>query len=219
MAIRDNIERLKKQVPAGVTIIAVSKTHPVDLIMEAHTAGHRVFGENKAQEMQKKHEQLPADIEWHMIGHMQTNKVKYIAPFVRLIHSVDSLHLLQEIDKRAKQNERVIDCLLQIFIASEETKFGFSFDEAERLLASDELKSLEHVRITGLMGMATNTRDENRIRGEFHGLKGFFDHLRTAHPGLDILSMGMSSDYRIAIEEGSTMIRVGSLIFGSRSYE
>lgn len=229
MSIRTNLEKLKEEIPPHVTLIAVSKTHPVDLIMEAHTAGQKIFGENKAQEMQKKHEQLPQDIEWHLIGHLQTNKVKYVAPFVKLIHSVDSIHLLEEINKRAKHHNRTIDCLMQVFIADEETKFGLSTEEAEKILFSEELKKMENVCITGLMGMATNTKDENKIRSEFRSLKKFFDKLssirttnlpvRQAGSELRTLSMGMSSDYRIAIEEGSNMVRVGSLIFGDRNYD
>lgn len=218
MSIASNIQQLKSGIPAHVTLVAVSKTKPVEAIREAYDAGQRVFGENKVQEMADKYEQLPKDIEWHLIGHLQTNKVKYIAPFVHLIHSIDSVKLLQEINKQAKKNDRVIDCLLQVHIAKEETKFGMDFEEVNALLGSEELRSFENVSIRGLMGMATFTEDETTIHNEFRSLSQFFkqkkNEIRTAQ--FDILSMGMSGDYRIAIEEGSTMIRVGSSIFGAR---
>jgi PLP dependent protein len=218
MSIADNIQKLKDEIPPHVTLVAVSKTKPVEAIMEAYNAGHKIFGENKVQEMTAKHEQLPGDIEWHLIGHLQTNKVKYIAPFVHLIHSVDSIKLVQEIDKQGKKNGRVIDCLLQIHIAMEETKFGLSFEEAETLLTSGQLRSLDNVRIRGLMGMATFTDEEQKVRNEFRSLADFFKNKKKDQGSayFDILSMGMSGDYRIAIEEGSTMVRVGSSIFGSR---
>jgi len=221
MPIRDNIERIKKDIPPHITLIAVSKTYPIDSIMEAHTSGQKVFGENKAQEMRDKEKQLPMDIEWHLIGHLQTNKVRMIAPFVKLIHSVDSLSLLQEINKRAVTNKRTIDCLLQIFIAREETKYGLTMEEAEQLILSEDMKALTNIRIAGLMGMATNTTNKEQIRNEFKGLKVFFDKLNKLsiiNCQLSILSMGMSSDYKIAMEEGSTMIRIGSNIFGERNY-
>ncbi len=219
MRIADKLQLLKSPLPPQVTLIAVSKTHPAEIVQEAYNAGQRLFGENKVQEMAEKATLLPKDIEWHLIGHLQSNKVKYIAPFVALIHAVDSLHLLKEINKHALKNNRTITCLLQVHIAKEETKFGFSYEECEALLHSKELAGLEYVRIAGLMGMATNTDDEAQIRSEFRGLSNFFyqHQQRVSHNiKLKILSMGMSSDYKIAIEEGSTMIRVGSSIFGSR---
>ena len=221
MNISENLQKIKFSIPENVDLIAVSKTHPPELIMEAYAAGQRVFGENKVQEMTAKAEHLPKDIQWHLIGHLQSNKVKYIAPFVTLIHSVDSLSLLKEIDKQAKKNNRSINCLLQIYIANEETKFGLSYAECEQLLRSPEFKSLQNVRIVGLMGMATNTENQEQIRKEFRELKTFFDHLNKSsilNSQLSTLSMGMSSDYKIAIEEGSTMVRVGSSIFGHRDY-
>jgi pyridoxal phosphate enzyme (YggS family) len=208
--IAENIAQLKNQLKKQ-TLIAVSKTKTIEQITEAYHAGQRDFGENRVQEVVPKHEALPKDIRWHVIGHLQTNKVKYIAPFVYLIHSVDSENLLEEINKQAAKYNRVIPVLLQIFIAQEETKFGFSFEEAEKILHENPEKKYPNVRIEGLMGMATNTEDENQVRREFHSLKNFFDHTK-----LQILSMGMSSDWKIAIEEGSTMIRVGSSIFGER---
>jgi len=221
MSIADNINNLKKETEArGVKLIAVSKTKPADVLMEAYNAGQRVFGENNVQEMVEKQQQLPNDIEWHLIGHLQSNKVKYIAPFISLIHSVDSLKLLQEIDKQAAKNKRVIDCLLQIYIADEETKFGLGFDEAIELLRSEEFSALKNVRIVGLMGIATNTDSEKQIKDEFYELHTFFDGIKTSffrkEDSFKELSIGMSADYKIAIEEGSTMVRVGSLIFGQR---
>jgi len=218
MSIKENLHHIKSALPSGVTLIAVTKTHPVEKLMEVYNAGHRIFGENKVQEMCDKYEALPKDIEWHLIGHLQSNKVKYIAPFVSLIHSVDSLKLLQEINRQALKNGRVIDCLLQIYIAAEETKFGLSFEEAEELLSCEAFQQLRNIRITGLMGMATNTEDQAQVRNEFRSLKAFFDRLKPSYPALSIISMGMSSDYHVAIGEGSTMIRVGSSIFGNRNY-
>ncbi|MCW3101936.1 MAG: YggS family pyridoxal phosphate-dependent enzyme [Bacteroidetes bacterium] len=218
MSIKENLHHIKSSLPPGVTLIAVTKTHPPEKLMEVYNAGHRIFGENKVQEMCDKYEVLPKDIQWHLIGHLQSNKVKYIAPFVSLIHSADSLKLLQEIDKQALKNSRVIDCLLQIYIADEETKFGLSFEEAEELLSSEAFQQLRNIRITGLMGMATNTDDQEKIRSEFRSLRSFFDRLKPSHPSLRHISMGMSSDYLLAIEEGSTMVRVGSSIFGNRNY-
>jgi pyridoxal phosphate enzyme (YggS family) len=216
-----NIEQIKKELPAGTTLVAVSKTKPVSDIQEAYEAGHRDFGENRVQEMCTKQEQLPGDIRWHMIGHVQRNKIKYMAPFVHLIHGVDSLKTLREIDKQAKKNKRIIDCLLQVHIAEESTKFGFSLQEVEDLVHSGELDFLEHTRIKGLMGMATFTDDSEQIRREFRSLKQLFDSLSqgsyTPYTST-ILSMGMSGDYRIALEEGSNMIRIGSAIFGARDY-
>ncbi len=221
MTITDNIqffnEKLKE---TSCRLIAVSKTKPAETIEEAYQAGQHIFGENKVQELVPKYEALPKDIEWHLIGHLQSNKVKYIAPFVSLIHSVDSLSLLQEINKQAQKHNRVINCLLQIYIAQEETKFGLDFAEAESLLKSNELGNLKNISITGLMGMATNTDDTVQIRQEFKSLKQFFDKMKSqtlqSNVNLQEISMGMSSDWEIAVEEGSTLIRVGSAIFGSR---
>jgi pyridoxal phosphate enzyme (YggS family) len=214
--ITENLDRIKRTLPADVTLVVVTKTHPIEKLQEVYNAGHRIFGENRVQEMLEKQPLLPPDVEWHLIGHLQTNKVKYIAPFVRLIHSIDSLKLLEEVNKQAAKNNRVIDCLLQIYIAKEETKFGLDFKEAEALLNSEAFKKLKNIRIAGLMGMATNTENKEQVRSEFRSLKTFFDRLGTLHAPLSILSMGMTSDHQIALEEGSTMIRVGSAIFGSR---
>ena len=211
-----NIEKINQQIGQNVRLIAVSKTKPVELLMEAYHAGQLLFGENKVQEMVTKHEQMPKDIEWHMIGHLQSNKVKYIAPFVSLIHSVDSLRLLETINKEAAKNNRVIDCLLQVFIADEETKFGMDEMELQALFDSESYQQMKNIRIVGLMGMATNTDDNNKIRTEFRKLKSLFDTFNIQHLAFSILSMGMSSDYMIAVEEGSTMVRIGSLIFGER---
>lgn len=213
--ISENLKSILSKLPKSITLVAVSKTKPNTAVMEAYKAGHRVFGENKVQDMVAKFEELPSDIQWHMIGHLQTNKVKYIAPFVSLIHGVDSLKLIKEIDKRAAQNNRIIDCLLQIHIAEEETKFGLSDSEANQVLAY--AKHLKNVRVKGLMGMATNTRDKSIVRNEFAGLKELFLKFQSVSEHLQIISMGMSIDYEIAIEEGSTMVRVGSAIFGSRN--
>lgn len=222
MSIKDNILNLIQNLPPHCKLIAVSKTQPIERIMEAYNAGHRFFGENKVQELTEKHDALPKDIQWHMIGHLQTNKVKYIAPFVTLIHSVDSLKLLTEIDKQASKCGRIIRCLLQVHVASEETKYGFSVDEVTHLLNSGVINSLANVRIVGLMGMATFTNDESTIRDEFKMLRKTFDTLKSVVLPVNVemteLSMGMSSDYRIAIEEGSTIIRVGTAIFGERNY-
>jgi len=221
--IAENLQQLQKELPGHVTLIAVSKTHPVSSLQEAYNAGQRDFGENKVQELQNKHPQMPEDVRWHMIGHLQRNKVKYIAPFVHLIQSVDSLRLLREIDKRAAQAERQIACLLQVHIAEEDTKFGFSGEELEALFADEALKNLEHVQIQGLMGMATFTEDEAQVRREFASLASLFHALKAqknlpSNVDLQTLSMGMSGDYALAIEEGSTMVRVGSKIFGARNY-
>ncbi|HEY4800554.1 MAG TPA: YggS family pyridoxal phosphate-dependent enzyme [Bacteroidia bacterium] len=216
MTIEENLKNIKANIPSHVKLVAVSKTYPSVVILKAYHTGHKIFGENRVQELVKKHEELPNDIEWHLIGHLQSNKVKYISSFVNLIHSVDSLKLLEEINKCALRSNRVIDCLLQIHIASEETKFGLSIEEATTILSSEEIKQLKNIRIKGLMGMATLTEDENQIRKEFKTLKKNFDRQAALNPQLSILSMGMSSDYKIAIEEGSNLIRVGSLIFGER---
>ncbi|WP_020603821.1 YggS family pyridoxal phosphate-dependent enzyme [Spirosoma spitsbergense] len=218
--IEDTIKQIEHQLAGKAALIAVTKTKPVALLREAYDAGCRRFGENKVQEMAEKQPQLPADVEWHLIGHLQTNKVKYIAPFVALIQSVDSLRLLQEINKQASRQNRTIDCLLQIYIADEETKFGLSADEAEALLADAALDELPNIRIIGLMGLATNTGNEDQVRQEFRGLKALYDKLaQIQRPMIQFseLSMGMSGDYQLAVEEGSTMVRVGSAIFGSRN--
>jgi len=213
-----NIDKIKQETGENVKLVAVSKTKPVELIMEAYNAGQRVFGENKVQEMTEKYELLPKDIEWHLIGHLQTNKVKYIAPFVHLIHSVDSLKLLNEIEKQAQKSNRVISVLLQVFIATEETKFGLDETELNDLInyVNANTEQYQHIQIAGLMGMASNTENETQIRNEFKNLKSIFEKLKTKNFKLQTLSMGMSHDYKIAAQEGSTMIRVGSLIFGER---
>lgn len=212
MNIKANIESIQNSIEKNIQLVAVSKTKPNEFILQAYESGQRIFGENKVQELVEKSATLPDDIQWHMIGHLQSNKVKYIAPFVSLIHAVDSKKLLKEINKRAKQNDRVIHCLLQIHIAQESNKFGLNQEEAMELLDME----LTHVSIDGLMGMATFTDDTLQIRKEFKYLKTVFDKARSNHQNLSILSMGMSGDYKIAIEEGSNMIRVGSSIFGSR---
>ena len=219
MSIKDNLLKIKSSLPENVTLVAVSKTKPVSDLMEAYNAGQRIFGENKIQEMTKKWEQMPKDIQWHMIGHIQTNKVKFMAPYVSLIHGVDSLKLLEEINKQALKNNRIIDCLLQIHIAEEETKFGLNEDELEYLLASETFINLQNIKIVGLMGMATFTENQNQIKKEFEHLKSIFDtkkSLSIVNCQLSILSMGMSGDYQLAIEYGSTMVRIGSSIFGGR---
>lgn len=220
--IQDNLHKIQAQMAPGVQLIAVSKTKPVEDLQQAYDAGQRIFGENKALEMRDKHQVLPADIQWHFIGHLQTNKIKYIAPFVSLIHSIDSLNLLIAVNKEAVKNNRVIDCLLQFHIATEETKFGLDMAEAEALLSSPEFAQLHNIRIVGVMGMATNTDDKNLIRSEFSTLKQYHTRLAdtffAGHPEFKEISMGMSGDYPIAIEEGSTLVRVGSAIFGARNY-
>ena len=218
MSIANNINKLTSQIPETTTLVAVSKTKPNEAILEAYHAGQRVFGENKVQELVQKYEDLPKDIEWHLIGHLQTNKVKYIAPFIHLIHAVDSLKLLKEINKQALKNNRIIPCLLQVKIAEEESKFGLSYDEAEHLLNNEELKKLTNISIIGLMGMSTNTSNKEHIKKEFKFLQHFYQKLSTLNTQFSTLSMGMSGDYEIAIQEGSTMIRVGSTIFGDRNY-
>jgi len=216
--IAKNLDRIKGELPGHVTLVAVSKTKSNSAVEEAYATGHHDFGENKVQELQKKQPALPDDIHWHFIGHLQRNKVKYMAPFVHLIHGVNSLRLAKEIDKRARQNERKINVLLQVHIAEESTKFGFDFDELKALVASNDLAGLEHLRIRGLMGMATYTDDMDQVRREFKSLKSAFDHIKTSFADCDILSMGMSNDYKVAIEEGSTMVRIGTDIFGERNY-
>ena len=219
MSIPTNLQQVKSTLPENVTLVAVSKTKPISDLMQAYEAGQRIFGENKIQEMVEKWEQMPKDIQWHMIGHVQTNKVKFMAQFVTLIHGVDSLKLLQEINKQAQKNSRVIDCLLQIHIADEETKFGFDEKELEILLNSTEFQEMKNIRILGLMGMATFTDNQEKIKQEFKHLKSIFDSIqmqKVSTLNLSTLSMGMSGDYKLAIECGSNMIRVGSSIFGNR---
>lgn len=222
MTVAEKFEQIQRYIPENVRLIAVTKTHPIDLIKASYNFGHRHFGENKVQELLVKKDLLPADIVWHMIGHLQSNKVKQIASFVGLIHGVDSFKLLQTIDKEGAKNLRIIPCLLQVHIAEESTKFGFSPDELKELLQSKPLKDLQNVEIRGLMGMATYTEDKSQVRREFNSLKSLFDELRqsaflnVAH--FKELSMGMSDDYQIAIEEGATMVRVGSALYGERDY-
>ena len=220
--IAENIKQVLSELPEGVRLVAVSKFHPNEAIEEAYSAGQRVFGESKVQEMTAKYESLPKDIEWHFIGHLQTNKIKYIVPYVALIHGVDSYKLLTEINKQAAKAGRMVNCLLQLHIAQEETKFGFSFDECREMLTGDEWKELKNIRICGLMGMATNTDDTSLIKNEFHNIHELFTELKNSvFKGDEYfceLSMGMSHDYPIAIREGSTMIRIGTSIFGEREY-
>ena len=218
MSIKNNLKKIYLKIPSKVTLVTVSKTKPLGDILEAYNSGQRIFGENKIQELVEKHGRLPKDIEWHMIGHVQRNKVKYMAPFVSLIHSIDSLKLIREVNKQGKINNRIINCLLQIKIATEQSKFGFTENEVFEFLNSEECKSLENIKIVGLMGMATFTSDQKIINQEFRLLKTFFDKLNTSKNQINILSMGMSDDYEIAIREGSTMIRLGSSIFGKRAY-
>jgi hypothetical protein len=219
MSIKDNLLQLKSQLPESVTLVAVSKTKPVSDLMEAYNAGQRVFGENKIQEMTEKWEQMPKDIQWHMIGHVQTNKVKYMAEYVSLIHGVDSLKLLQEINKQGAKHNRVIDCLLQMYIAEEETKFGLDEKELEDILHFVQNEKLQNIKVVGLMGMATFTDNQTLIKKEFLNLKSTFDKINSlsiVNYQLSIISMGMSGDYNLAIECGSTMVRIGSSIFGRR---
>ncbi|PQV45083.1 hypothetical protein CLV33_11550 [Jejuia pallidilutea] len=221
MSIKQNLNTILEAIPKHVTLVAVSKTKPVSDIMEAYNAGHRVFGENKVQEMVEKHEQMPKDIEWHMIGHLQRNKVKYMANFVRLIHGVDNFKLLKEINKQAQKHNRVIECLLQIKIANEDSKFGMSAKDASSILQSSAFAELKNIKITGVMGMATFTDNNTQIKQEFESLKNTFDSLKTIEVSNfkpETISMGMSGDYKLAINCGSTMIRVGSSIFGARNY-
>lgn len=218
MLVKQNLNSFKESIDETVTLVAVSKTKPVSDILEAYEAGQRIFGENKIQEMVNKYEALPKDIQWHMIGHLQSNKVKYMAHFVDLIHGVDSLKTLKEINKQAKKHQRIINCLLQARIAKEETKFGLEFKEIESILLSPELEALENLKIVGFMGMASFSNDATEVSGEFESLKVFYDHMRESKPQLKILSMGMSGDYKLAIAQGSNMIRVGSAIFGARNY-
>lgn len=223
MNIKNNINILLQTLPPTCILIAISKNQSIERINEAYSAGHKVFGENKVQELVPKYEALPKDIEWHMVGHLQRNKIKYIAPFVHLIHSVDSFKLLEEINTQGTKINRVVSCLLQVHIAKEETKYGFSEQEVVSLIQSPELKNLDHIYICGLMGMATLTDDQDQIRKEFKGLKILFEKLKksTLPPNTQMkeLSMGMSSDHKIAVEEGSTMVRIGTAIFGERNYQ
>lgn len=218
MSIKENLHQVLSTIPPEVSLVAVSKTKPEEDLQAAYDAGQRIFGENKIQEMTRKFEALPKDIEWHMIGHVQSNKVKYMAPYVSLIHGVDREKLLKEINKQAAKNERVIDCLLQMHIAQEETKFGLDTTELTQIIDNAQAGAYPNIRLMGLMGMATFTSDQNQIRAEFACLKQHFDKAASQLEHCSILSMGMSGDYPIAIEEGSTMIRVGSKIFGERNY-
>ena len=217
MSISGNLKKIATTIPGHVTLVAVSKTKPNEDLLEAYKAGQRIFGENKVQEMAQKWKVLPKDIQWHMIGHLQRNKVKYMAGFVSLVHGVDSLRLLKEIDKQGAKHKRIIPCLLQMHIAEEDTKFGMDGEELYALVGSDDFKAMQNIKIKGLMGMATYTDSKDQIRKEFHSLRAFYNDLKEILPNLDTLSMGMSGDYKIAIEEGSTMVRIGSSIFGSRN--
>tara|TARA_B100000787_G_scaffold170248_1_gene165180 strand:+ start:14738 stop:15403 length:666 start_codon:yes stop_codon:yes gene_type:complete len=216
--IKDNLEKINASISEDIVLVAVSKTKPIADLQEAYDAGQRVFGENKIQEMVAKYDALPKDIKWHMIGHLQSNKVKYMAHFVDLIHGVDSFKTLKEINKQAKKHDRVISCLLQVRIAEEETKFGLPYEETTNILNSEELKTLSNISISGLMGMATFTSEPAILNKEFSTLKTFFDQHKNQNSKLETLSMGMSGDYELAIKNGSTMIRVGSSIFGARNY-
>lgn len=220
MSIQSHIDDLREIVPSGVTLVAVSKFHPAGMVREAYDAGQRIFGESRVQELVGKKEELPGDIEWHFIGNLQRNKVKLIAPFISLIHSLDNERLMLEIEKQGAANERVISCLLQIHIAEEETKAGFSYDECRQFLEEGKWKDCPHVRLAGVMGMATFTDDENQVRKEFRQLKSLYDEFKSDYfpndPAFREISMGMTGDYRLAVEEGSTMVRIGTLIFGER---
>jgi len=221
MSISQNLKQIQSELPEHVTLVAVSKTKPNSDIMQAYDVGQRIFGENKIQDMVEKHEQLPKDIKWHMIGHVQRNKIKYMAPFVSLIHGVENFKVLKEVDKQAAKHDRIIDCLLQIKIASEDSKFGMMASEALEIIGSEEFSELKNVMITGVMGMATFTEDHEQIKAEFTHLKSTFDHLKefqSRNCKMQTISMGMSGDYKLAIDSGSTMIRVGSRIFGTRNY-
>ena len=218
MSIAENIKKYREELPDTVDLVAISKTKPNEDLMEAYEVGQRIFGENKIQEMTDKWEALPKDIEWHMVGHVQRNKVKYMAPYVGLIHAVDSLKLLKEINKQAKKHDRIIRCLLQIKIAEEDSKFGISAGEAEEVLQSTEYKAFENVAVVGLMGMATNTDNDEKVAKEFDYLHSVFKDFRIKYPAIKELSMGMSGDYKIAVKQGSTMVRIGSSIFGARNY-
>jgi PLP dependent protein len=218
--IEENLQKVQNEIPEGVTLVAVSKTKPSSDIEKLYHVGQRIFGENKVQELVDKHDVLPKDIQWHLIGHLQTNKVKYIAPFVSLIHSIDSFKLLKEVNKEGKKNDRVISCLLQFHIAEEDSKFGLSMDDANEILSSKEFIEMKNISIVGVMGMATFTDDELKVSNEFRNLESYFNVLKSHYfkfnDAFKEISMGMSGDYKLAIEEGSTMVRVGSSIFGSR---
>lgn len=222
MSVAENLNKIKRTLPANVKLVAVSKTKPNADILEGYDTGQRIFGENKVQDLVQKYETLPKDIEWHFIGHLQTNKVKFIAPFISLVHAVDSLKLLKTIDKEAKRNRRVINCLLQFYIANEETKFGLTLEEAKEIIESKDFNALENINIIGVMGMATYTDNVEQIAGEFKLLNTIFTHLKANYfyedQSFSELSMGMSDDYLIAVEQGSTMVRIGSTIFGPRAY-
>ncbi|WP_291864180.1 YggS family pyridoxal phosphate-dependent enzyme [Maribacter sp.] len=218
MSVKENLLKIKESLPKGVTLVAVSKTKPIPDLQEAYNAGQRIFGENKIQEMAQKWEALPKDIEWHMIGHVQRNKVKYMAEFISLIHGVDSLKLLTEINKQAVKHNRIISCLLQIHIAQEDTKFGLDEKELIELLNDPAFKALENIKIKGVMGMASFTDNKNQVKEEFKTLKNTFTQAKKILPNINVLSMGMSGDYPLAIAEGSTMVRIGSSIFGNRNY-
>ena len=217
MSIQKNLANIQESIPQHVTLVAVSKTKPVSDLLEAYKAGQRIFGENKIQEMTQKWEEMPKDIQWHMIGHVQRNKVKYMAEYVALIHGVDTLKLLKEIDKQAKKHNRIISCLLQVHIAEEDTKFGFDEVELLELIENPEFLQLQNISVIGLMGMATFTDDKDQIRREFKTLKALYDSINAKIPSMNTLSMGMSGDYHIAMEEGTTMVRIGSSIFGARN--
>ncbi len=222
MSVKENLASILQTIPSHVKLVAVSKTMPNAAIMEAYDAGQRHFGENKAQEIIRKQQELPSDIEWHFIGHLQTNKVKFIAPFVDLIESVDSLKLLREINKQGEKAERIVSCLLQFHIAEEETKFGLDLSEAKELIDAIEKEQMQNIQIKGVMGMATFTENEDQVRKEFKQLRKYFEIIKDEHfhskDGFNEISMGMSGDYQIAIEEGSTIVRIGSSIFGERNY-
>jgi len=219
MSVYNNIIKIKSELPSHVTLVAVSKTKPNELINQAYLAGQIDFGENYVQELVDKYHELPKDVRWHFIGHLQTNKVKLIAPFVNLIHGVDSLKLLEEINKQAQKNNRIINCLLQIYIAQEDSKFGLSFDECQELLQSNSYLNLKNISVVGFMAMASNTEDNEQLKKEFLSLKKFHESMVSIQLPLNILSFGMSSDYQLAIECGSNMIRIGSSIFGERNYK
>jgi len=216
MSITKNLHKIKAQIPEDVGLVAVSKTKPISDLMQAYNEGQRMFGENRVQEMAEKYEKMPKDIEWHAIGHVQRNKVKYMAEFVSLVHSVDSPRLLKELNKQAKSHDRIIDCLLQLKIAKEDSKYGLEEQETQNILLSESFKNMQNVNVVGLMGMATFTEDQKQVKSEFDYLKSVFDKLKKIHPKLEILSMGMSGDYEIAIDSGSNMVRIGSNIFGAR---
>ena len=218
MTIKTNLSQIKSQLPDHVALVAVSKTKPVEDLMQAYECGQRIFGENKIQEMAEKYQEMPKDIQWHMIGNVQRNKVKYMASFVDLIHGVDSLKLLNEINKQAEKNQRTINCLLQLKIAQEDTKFGMTFEDAHTLMGSEHFKNLKNIAVVGVMGIASFTENKLQIKEEFMSLKNNFDRLKKIDSNLTIVSMGMSGDYALGIENGSTMIRVGSSIFGARNY-